>query len=214
MWYNGIERGERMDRTESLYLMISRTEGGMGKLIRCFTRYEYNHVSLTLDPTLSSWVSFARYRCNMPLYGGYINESSERLLAGGGHVPVRIFRIAITPEKRRRLERLFSAAGDPDSGMIYNHFDALATTVGRSVRIPDAYTCLGFAGRVLEQRFRNIRELDEELSDCLVYSGRLGDVLQDSGSREDEYFTRMRIVPGTWATLRHMAKLSVRAVLR
>ena len=203
-----------MDKTDCLYLMISRTEGGMGRLIRCFTRYDYNHVSMTLDPTLSKWVSFARYRCNMPLYGGYISESSERLLARGGDIPVRIFRIDISPEEHSRLERLFSAAGNHELGMIYNHFDALASTVGRSVRIPDAYTCLGFAGQVLGCRFRNIRDLDNRLSDHLMYSGSMGDVLQDSGRRDDEYFSRMSIVPGTWATLRGLTRLSVRAVRR
>lgn len=201
-----------MDKTESLYLMISRTMGGMGRLIRCFTRCEYNHVSLTLDPTLSTWVSFARYRCNMPLYGGYINEPAERLLFRGGDIPVRIFRIAITPEKHRQLEQLFSSAGDPASGMIYNHFDALATTMGRSVSVVNAYTCLGFASRVLEYRYRNIRELDDRISDCLVFEGCLGELLQDSGSREDEYFVPMGILTGTWATLRNLAKLSVRVV--
>ena len=203
-----------MDKTESLYLMISRTEGGMGRLIRCFTRYDFNHVSLTLDPSFSSWVSFARYRCNMPLYGGYINEPAERLLFRGGDIPVRVFRIAITSERHRQLERLFSSAGDPDSGMIYNHFDALATTVGRSVRINGAYTCLGFACQVLERRYRNIRELDDRLSDCLVYSGSLGELVQDSGCREDEYFAPMRILHGTWVTLRNLARLSYRAVRR
>ncbi len=203
-----------MEKNESLYLMISRTEGGMGRLIRCFTRYEYNHVSMTLDPTLGSWVSFARYRCNMPLYGGYVSESSERLLARGGDIPVRIFRMDISSEEHCRLKRLFSAAGNPDSGMIYNHFDALATTVGRSVNITDAYTCLGFAGLVLGRRFRNIRDLDNCLAEHLMYSGNMGDVLPDSGSREEEYFTRMRIVPGTWATLRGLTRLSVRAVRR
>ena len=203
-----------MDKTESLYLMISRTEGGMGRLIRCFTRYDYNHVSLTLDPSLESWVSFARYRCNMPLYGGYINEPAERLLFRGGDLPVRIFRVAITPEKHHQLKQLFSAAGSPDSGMIYNHFDALATTIGRSVNVSGAYTCLGFACQVLGRRYRNIRELDAHLSEHLIFSGSLGELLRDSGSREDDYFVPMGIVPGTWATMRNLARLSYRAVRR
>ena len=55
-----------------LYIMLSRTDTGMGRLIRFFTRYDYNHVSLSLDPRLHSWVSFARYAVDVPLAGGFV----------------------------------------------------------------------------------------------------------------------------------------------
>lgn len=203
-----------MEKKRALYLMISRTDSGMGRIIRQFTGYGYNHVSLSLDPTFRSWVSFARYYCDAPLYGGYIVEPAERYLADGGSASVRIFRIDITEDRMEQLERLFARAGSPDSGMIYNTFDALATTVGRSISIPNAYTCLGFACRVLERQFANIRALDSYLEPYLIYQGELGDIVQDSGARDDIYFTRLGLWLGAWATLKHFARLSVRAVRR
>ena len=35
-----------------LYLMVSRTDTNIGRIIRVFSRYPYNHVSLSIDPTL------------------------------------------------------------------------------------------------------------------------------------------------------------------
>lgn len=201
-----------MKKDRTLYLMISRTDGKMGRFIRLFTNYQYNHVSLTLDPGLNSWVSFARYHCDVALYGGYINESAERFLAKGRAVPVRIFRVEISEEKYRSLETLFAQAGDIDSGMIYNTFDALASSMGCNVPISDAYTCLGFACMVLGRNFRSIKKLDEYLSPYLVFDGDLRLLIEDSGKRDDIYFTRMGIVHGTWAVMKQMAKLSARAV--
>ena len=43
-----------MAETKSLYVMISRTDTGVGKLIRRLSRYPYNHVSLSLDPTFKT----------------------------------------------------------------------------------------------------------------------------------------------------------------
>lgn len=196
----------------TLYLMISRTDGKMGRFIRYFTNYNYNHVSLTLDPKLRSWVSFARYHCDVALYGGYICESAERFLAKGGEVPVRIFRVELSEEKYRSLEGLFAQAGDVHSGMIYNTFDALATSMGCNIPISNAYTCLGFACMVLGRNFRSIKKLDEYLSPNLVFEGDLRLLICDSGSRDDIYFTRMGALHGTCAVVKQLARLSARAV--
>ena len=119
-----------MAETKSLYVMISRTDTGVGKLIRRLSRYPYNHVSLSLDPTFKTWVSFARYVQNVPLYGGFIVEPAERFLAKGERIDVRIFRLDIPEEQHSRLERLFSMASQADGELLYNTFDVLAAAVG------------------------------------------------------------------------------------
>ena len=58
-----------------IFILVSQTGTGMAKLIRCVSRYPYNHVSLTLDPSLTKWYSFARYVRDVPLHGGLVSES-------------------------------------------------------------------------------------------------------------------------------------------
>lgn len=202
-----------MRQTKPLYLMISQTDGKVGKVIRRFTHYTYNHVSLSLDPTFRSWVSFARYYCNVPLYGGFISETAERYLARGNEVPVRLFQVDIPPERYHHLEKLFSLAGNPRSGLIYNTFDALASASGHRVRLPDAYTCLSFACAVLGLRFRSIQEMDQYLEPNLIFEGDFGRLAEDCGDRDDQYFTRLGKVRGTWVTLIHFTRL-VRRIFR
>jgi len=195
-----------------LYIMISRTDSKMGRIIRTFTKYEYNHVSLTLDPEFRSWVSYARYYHDAPLYGGYIVESAERFLAGGNSVKIKVFRVEISEERYNQLREAFASAGSPESGMIYNTFDALATTWGRSVPVRNAYTCLGFAREVLGMDFRSIGELDSYFEESLVYEGELTDVAYDSGCREDRYFESCGLMHGMWYTLKNLTRLSYRAI--
>ena len=59
-----------MEKKKYLYLMISRTDTNIGRIIRVFSRYPYNHVSLSIDPNLREWVSFGRFRKDTPLYAG------------------------------------------------------------------------------------------------------------------------------------------------
>lgn len=197
-----------------LYLMISRTGTGIGRMIRAVSRYPYNHVSLSLDPELKRWVSFARYAEDIPLYGGFITESPERYLAAGEDIQVKLFRLEIEESRAQRLEALFSRAGNRDFRLIYNTYDAIAAALGCRLPIPNAYTCLSFACAVLELPCRSIRELDSHLQPRLCYEGPLSGLASDSGNRTDAYFTRLGLLLGTWNTARHFALLSGRAFLR
>lgn len=203
-----------MAKLVPLYLMISRTQSGIGRMIRAATRYSYNHVSLTLDPTLRRWVSFARYSRNMPLYGGFIEESAERYLAEGEDVPVRIFRLEIPEDRAVQLKALFSQAGNRDFRLIYNTYDAVLSALGWRLAIPNAYTCLSFTCTVLGIHCVSIRELDRYLTPKLIYDGSLAELVADSGRRDDAYFSQLSFIQGTWCTARHFAVLSGRAILR
>lgn len=192
--------------------MLSRTETRIGKTIRLFTRYGYNHVSLSLDPQFRRWVSFARYAQGVPLAGGFVSESPERYLCTGGSVQVRIFQIDIPLSRYRKLDALFSKADRQDSGLIYNTFGALATPMGLHFAIAGAYTCLEFADAVLEQSHRSIRSLDRSLLPHLIYEGPLGALVSDSGSRSGRYFIRRGPWGGTVDTTVHFARLCGRLI--
>lgn len=197
-----------------LYLMISRTGTGIGRMIRTVSRYPYNHVSLSLDPELRQWVSFARYAEDIPLYGGFIAETPERYLASGEDIQIRLFRLELDEARAQKLELLFSQAGSRDHTLIYNTYDAIAAALGRRLPIPNAYTCLSFACAVLELPCRSIQELDSYLSPQLFYEGPLSALASDSGCRADAYFAHLGLLRGTWQTARHFATLSGRVFRR
>jgi hypothetical protein len=177
--------------------MISKTNTKMGNFIRFFTRYDYNHVSLSLDKELKSFVSFARIVQDAPLYGGFVTESFERFLHKGKNSLVKIYEVDITNEKYDNLKKLFSLADNPDNGLVYNYLDALMTPVGINVKIKGAYTCLSFANTVLGTNCKNIKALSDTLKDKLIYSGTIKDLGVDSGDRSALYFHKIGFRKGT-----------------
>lgn len=197
-----------MDNT--LYLMLSRTGTGMGRFIRLCTRGEYNHVSLSLDPSLRQWVSFARYRENVPLAGGFVEEPVERFLSAGKPVAVRIYAIPLPSDRIHALERLFSLAKEPDSGLIYNSFAAALSPLHIRFPISRAYTCLDFACAVLGLRCRSIQELASLLAPYLLYSGSLAELVPDSGLRPGTYFCHRSLYGCAWDTVAHFSRLTGR----
>lgn len=186
-----------MSDSKKLYVMISKTNTKMGNFIRFFTRYDYNHVSLSLDKELKSFVSFARIVQDAPLYGGFVTESFERFLHKGKNSLVKIYEVDITNEKYDNLKKLFSLADNPDNGLVYNYLDALMTPVGINVKIKGAYTCLSFANTVLGTNCKNIKALSDTLKDKLIYSGTIKDLGVDSGDRSALYFHKIGFRKGT-----------------
>lgn len=203
-----------MERTRPLFLMLSRTGTGIGKTIRIFTRYDYNHVSLSLDPSFRRWVSFARYAQGVPLAGGFVAESPERYFSAGGPIQVKIFRIDIPLDRYRKLKALFSQAGQHDCGLIYNTFGALITPIGLHVPISGAYTCLEFADTVLEESHCSIRSLDTCHQSQLIYEGDLRNLVPDTGIRNDRFFRRRGFLKGSLDTTWHFARLLSRLTHR
>ncbi|MBQ9762707.1 MAG: hypothetical protein IJV82_06500 [Oscillospiraceae bacterium] len=188
----------------ALYLMLSRTNTGMGKVIRKYTGAHYNHVSLTLDGAFHSFVSFARYRQDVPLVGGYVRESAERILSTPGELSVRIFRLELDEQQEKALETLFAKAGNPT--LIY---DSLSALVSRW-HIPGCYTCLGFTSRILGRDFRSLQELEAYLEPHAVFTGDLRQLVTDSGDRSDPFFQKRGLMRGTGDTAVHFGKLLMR----
>lgn len=201
-----------MVKTRPVYIMVSQTDTGIARLIRAVTHYPYNHVSLTLDPELSSWYSFARYTQDAPLYGGFIRETPARLLGEQGSTQVRIFRVDIPEKSATELEAMLPLAGRRDSGLIYNHFDAIANALGSRIPVPGCHTCLSFACQVLGREFVRIEDLCDALSPWEVYEGSLAELLHRESSREDAYYSHLGLLRGSGHSAALLGRLLYRTV--
>ncbi len=199
-----------MEKDRDLYLMISHTGTGVGRIIRGISRYRYNHVAMTLDPSFRKWYSFARIHRNVALYGGFTEESAERYFAFGTNVPVKIFKLSVDEKTYAHLSALFAKADTLETELIYNFFDILAAIIGWQVKIPGAYTCLGFCCAVLNREFKNIQELEAALNNCVFYDGNLHDIVKDSGARDDRYFSKLHFPRTITAPLKNFAALCFR----
>ena len=189
-----------------LYVMLSRTDTAMGRLIRFCTREEYNHVSLALDAP-DRFVSFARYCSDVPLAGGYVTEPSARFLFQGRVPQVRIYRLELSEEDAGALEQLFGLAGHRESALLYNSLGALLTPCHIPCHIPGAYTCLEFAGAILGSSFSSIQALGDALAPWEIYRGELPHEDCPSADCSDPFFRKRSFLRGTKDTALHFNAL-------
>lgn len=193
-----------------LYVMLSKTDTRMGRFIRFCTKCEFNHVSLCIDDRLQSFVSFARYRQDVPLAGGAVTESLERLFSCGEILPVKLYKLEISQEELRKIESLFEEL--KDAHLVYNTPGALFNGCKIHYPVPGAYTCLEFAEAILGTKVKSIDRLGEKLEPWLYFQGDLFDLLQASGDRSDPYFQKRGFLKGSWDTINHFSTLFLRTL--
>lgn len=197
-----------------LFILVSQTQTGIARIIRRVSGYPYNHVSVTLDPGLERWYSFARYVQDAPFYAGLVSESTRRLCAPEGDILVRAYRIEIPEQMAARLEGLLALADDPGSGLIYNHFDAVAGIFGFRMHLPRCYTCLSFACEILGRQYLTIRELCDDLASQLIYEGPLSRLTQVTQEAEEAYFDSEGLISGTAKSAVQLGRLTFRTIHR
>ena len=201
-----------MVKKRQMFILVSQTQTGIARLIRSVCRYPYNHVSVTLDPSLKRWYSFARYVQDTPFHGGLVSESPRRLCAPDGDILVRAYRVEIPEHTAARLEGLLALADDPHSGLIYNHFDALASVLGFHLTLPRCYTCLSFACDILGQQYLTIEELCRDLEKQKFYEGPMSRLVRVTEETEEAYFVPAGLVSGTAQSAVQLGKLACRTV--
>lgn len=201
-----------MVRKRQLFILVSQTQTGIARLIRGVCKYPYNHVSVTLDPSLNKWYSFARYVQDAPLHGGLVSETPERLCAPAEDILIRVYRVEIPEKKAEDLEKLLRQADNPDSGLIYNHYDAVASACGIRLALPGCHTCLSFACEILGQQHLTIKELCDALEPNLFYQGPMTRLIKVPREREGEYFAPVGVLTATARSAAQLGKLTARTI--
>lgn len=177
---------------KKIYIIFSKTDLKIGKMIRLVTQNEYNHTSVCLKEDLSRFYSFSRVYRNNPLIGGFVTESPCRYTLSS-RVRIKIVEIAVSDEKYELVREHILMMKDRGDEYVYNFFSAAVYPFGRSFSRNNAFTCAEFthsilkiAGIVMPQR-ANIKQMELALTDYPTVEGRATELLGEPAWGEDRY---------------------------
>lgn len=154
-----------------LYIILTKSNTRMGQLIRFFTHYKYNHVSIALNENLQPLYSFARYHSNSPFVGGFVEESWLRYLYANKDVEIKVYKININADDYARIQNTVSGFIDNKHHYKYDIWAALKYKHAKASTSDYKFTCLTFAEKILHEANiitdRNRINSIEELGKCL-----------------------------------------------
>ncbi|MBE5925396.1 MAG: hypothetical protein E7270_00170 [Lachnospiraceae bacterium] len=141
-----------MVQSESIYIVVSRTNTKMGRLIRKFTRYDYNHISVSLNDALEPMYSFAREYYNNCLQGRFVEESLNRYGMNNMQSKLKIYEIPVDRETyirvKSKIKQMYIARKEYP-------YDFVGAVVKRKRGKNQKYTCISFINEILEDVLDN-----------------------------------------------------------
>lgn len=179
-----------------IYIVLSRTETGVARVLRTFGGLEYNHASIALDEGLKELYAFARSEQYGILVGRLVQETTDRYLVNPRKdVPILVYRLPVTAEQKEWIrDTIYEIMEDPK--YYYNFFSVLTYPVFGGFSTYKAYSCSEFVAYILEYLgFELERHLPEYrpddlrplLEEYLWYEGDLREYVPEYTASED-YF--------------------------
>ena len=176
---------------KKLYVVLIKAHTGLGAVARTITGYPYTHIAVSLDPSMTDFVSFSRRYHSFPFEAGITHEF-RHYYAFGSHKDFRakIFELPLTDDRYYDVLR-YIVDCELDTDMVFNLFSMATMPIIGGFRIPHADNCMSFTAKCIELsgsvemkrpywRY-SIKDIDELLTDYRFFEGRLlrGDAPDD-----------------------------------
>ena len=108
---------------KNVYLVLSQTGTMFSRVLKFFTGAQYNHSSISLDPTLEKMYSFGRLNPYNPFIGGFVREGKNiGTFKRFYKTTAIVLELKVTDEQYRNIELLIRHMEKNKSNFHYNYW--------------------------------------------------------------------------------------------
>lgn len=137
---------------KTVYVLLSRTDTRIAKMIHFFKGGEFTHVSISLLPRTDGFMSFARRKINNPFCGGFIYEDLNKgLFSIYKNNRCKLYAIDLSDDAYYRMKDYITRTHISNykrSG--YNYFGFLLLSLGIYIQRKYKRTCSQFVAYALD----------------------------------------------------------------
>lgn len=135
-----------------LYIVLTRTNSTVSKLIGLFTKDEYTHAAISLDKDLNNMYSFARKYTFNPFIGRFKHENlNEGLYKFSKNLPGAIIEIEVSKEQYEKATQLVNNFIENSNKYKYNYIGLIHNLLNREVCYENRFLCSEFVYHILNQ---------------------------------------------------------------
>ncbi len=145
-----------------IYIVVSQTRTVIGKIIRWYTKNEYNHVSISFDHSLQQCFSFARKKQWNPFLGRLMQEDFYQ----NPHYhqgKMELFQCDVNDEEYAALKERVLTMYDNQDVYKYNYKGIVGIVLNKPLYQVNTYTCTHFVSELLQSVDIDITEKEHEL---------------------------------------------------
>lgn len=135
---------------KKIYVVLIESYTGLGKLLKRFTGYRFEHIAVSMDKSLTEFYSYSRKQHHHPFAAGFMKEYRDYYaFEEYKKFYSKVFVVPVTDEQYEDIQALIDRCAADDE-QIFNLFAMLTTPILHGVRIYKAHNCMDFTARVIE----------------------------------------------------------------
>lgn len=176
----------QQEEKRKIFVVLTQTGAITSKVLHCFTKAEYNHVSISTEEDLSEMYSFARRWKYYPLCGGFVKESPSTGVFGAfPKTKCAVISLDVSAERYEAIKKHLAEMYERRRKYGYNWIGLFLVPFKKRIRRKRHYFCSEFVKEVLvrfglaeEAQFPYITTPIDFLNifrDKVVYFGKLKD---------------------------------------
>ena len=204
---------------KDIFIVLVRPYTGIGNIARRFTHYDYTHIAVSLDRSLSEFVSYSRRYHSFPFDAGFTREYRDYYAFGKyNDVKVKVFRLSVTDRSYSKILS-FIRYCENDKAQLFNLFSMVTMPVLHGFRICKANNCMSFTAKIIELSGPvkmdrpyykySIEDMDKLLEGHLFFEGRLKRRKSDG---YEEYMRPFSVLKFAGDMVKLISELTFRAV--
>ena len=135
---------------KSIYVVLSQTGTMFSKTLKFFTRAEYNHASIALEPTLERMYSFGRLNPYNPFIGGFVEEGKNiGTFKRFNKTVAMVLEVKVSEEKYNAIKYFIEYFKNRKSQFKYNYLGILFACFKLNWEPGKRYYCSQFVRTIL-----------------------------------------------------------------
>lgn len=146
----------------NIYIVLTRTNTLVSKIIRLSTKDKYNHVSISFDERLNEMYSFGRRKDNNPLNGGFVIENFNRGVLSHPNTECKVYKLNLNREVFEAINSEVQQFKTNPLKYDYNYLGCVSMRFNKSIEYQTKFFCSQFVAFILNKH--NAIKLSKDFS--------------------------------------------------
>ena len=137
---------------KKIYIILTHTGTLLSKAVKHFTKYEFSHVSISLDVELNNMYSFGRLNPYNAFWAGFVHEEIKRgTFKRFFNTKAKIYYLEIDDEQYEKIENIIEEFKSHDKSYKFNILGLFAAGFHKKIGKEHSFYCAEFVKYVLDQ---------------------------------------------------------------
>lgn len=139
-------------QNKKIYIILTYTGTILSKIIKCYTKAEFSHVSIALDSELKEMYSFGRLNPYNPFIGGFVHEGINiGTFKRFKNTKTAIYSLELTHKQYNRLKKLIKKIKNTKYLYSFNVLGLFASGFNIKLNRKNCFYCSEFVKYLIEK---------------------------------------------------------------